>query len=44
MIEELVREAREFISAFAAQQDEGYMLTYLLIIVFVAAVAYACFF
>ena len=43
-IEELVQEAREFISAFAAQQDEGDMLTYLLIIVFVAAIGYTCFF
>jgi hypothetical protein len=42
-IEELVQEAREFISAFAAQQDEGYMLTYLLVTVFVVAAGYAFF-
>jgi len=42
-IEELVQEAREFISSFAVQQDEGNMLTYLLVIVCVAAAAYALF-
>jgi hypothetical protein len=42
-LEELVQEAREFISAFTAQQDEGYMLTYLLVIAFVAAAGYAIF-
>ncbi len=43
-IEELVQEAREYLSAFAAQQDEGDMLTYLLIVVFAASIAYTCFF
>lgn len=43
-IEELVQEAREFISAFAAQQDESNMLTYLLVIVAVVATGYACFY
>ena len=42
-IEELVLEAREFISDFAAQQDEGDMLTYLLVTVFVVAAGYAFF-
>ena len=42
-IENLVREAREFISAFVVQQDEGNMLTYLLVIVVVAAAGYAFF-
>jgi len=42
-IEELVQEAREFISAFAAQQDEGDMLTYLLVIAIVVASAYTFF-
>jgi len=42
-IEELVQEAREFISAFVVQQDEGDMLTYLLVIIFVAAAGYAFF-
>ena len=39
-IEELVQEAREFISTFAAQRDEGNMLTYLLVIVVVAVAGY----
>ena len=43
-IEELVKEAREFISAYAAQQDESDMLTHMLIIVAVAAVGYSLFF
>jgi len=43
-IEELVQEAREFISAFAAQQDESNMLTYLLVIVAVVALGYVCFY
>jgi hypothetical protein len=42
-IEELVQEARDFMSAFVAQQDEGDMLTYLLIVVTVCAVCYAFF-
>jgi len=42
-IEELVQEAREFISAHVAQQDEGDMLTYLLVIVAVVAAGYAFF-
>ena len=42
-IEELVQEAREYISAFTAQQDEGDMLTYLLVIVVAAAAAYVFF-
>jgi hypothetical protein len=42
-IEELVQEAREIISAFVAQQDEGDMLTYLLVIVAVVAACYAFF-
>jgi len=43
-IEELVQEAREFISAFAVQQDEGDMLTYLLVIVAVVAAGYTFFY
>jgi len=43
-IEELVQEAREFISAFVVQQDEGDMLTYLLVIVAVAAAGYMFFY
>ena len=43
-IEELVQEAREFISAYAAQQDEGNMLTHLLVIVAVVAAGYAFFY
>jgi len=43
-IEELVREAREFISAFAAQQDEGDMLAHMLVIVAVIAAAYMFFY
>ena len=42
-IENLVQEAREFISAFVVQQDEGNMLTYLLVIVVVVAAGYAFF-
>jgi hypothetical protein len=42
-IEELVKEAREFISATTLQQDEGDMLTYLLVIVTVVAAAYMFF-
>jgi hypothetical protein len=42
-IEELVQEAREFISAFVVQQDEGDMLTYLLVIIAVVAAGYAFF-
>ena len=42
-IEELVQEAREYISAFAVQQDEGDMLTYLLVIVAVVAAGYMFF-
>ena len=42
-IEELVQEAREFISAHVAQQDEGDMLTCLLVIVAVVAAGYAFF-
>jgi len=40
-IKELVQEAREFISACVAQQDEGDMLTYLLAIIVVVAAGYA---
>lgn len=40
-IDELVQEAREFISAFTVQQDEGNMLTYLLVIVVIGAACYA---
>jgi hypothetical protein len=43
-IEELVVEAREFISACAAKQDEGDMLTYLLVIAAVIAAWYAFFY
>jgi hypothetical protein len=43
-IEELVQEAREYISAFAVQQDEGDMLTYLLVIVAVVAAGYMFFY
>jgi len=43
-IEELVRKAREFISAFAAQQDEGDMLTHMLVIVAVIAAGYMFFY
>jgi hypothetical protein len=42
-IEELVQEAREFISSCVVQQDEGDMLTYLLVIVVVVAAGYAFF-
>ena len=42
-IEELVKEAREFISAFTVQQDEGDMLTYLLVVVAVVVAGYAFF-
>jgi len=42
-IEELVQEAREFISAFVVQQDEGNMLTYLLVIIVIVAAGYAFF-
>jgi hypothetical protein len=42
-IEELVTEAREFISAYVAQQDETNMLTYLLGIVAIVAAGYAFF-
>ena len=42
-IEELVKEARDFISAIAAQQDEGNMLSHMLVIVCVAAAAYVLF-
>jgi hypothetical protein len=40
-IEELVQEAREFISAYVAQQDEGDMLSYMLGIVVIVAAGYA---
>ena len=43
-IEELVQEAREFISAFVVQQDEGDMLTYLLAVVAVVAAGYMFFY
>lgn len=43
-IEELVKEAREYISAFAVQQDEGDMLATMLFIVAAAAIAYMCLF
>jgi hypothetical protein len=39
-IEKLVQEAREFISAHHAHQDEDNMLTYLLAIAAIGAVAY----
>jgi len=42
-IEELVQEAREFLSAYVAQQDEGDMLSYLLGIVVLIAAGYALF-
>ena len=42
-IENLVQEAREFISAFVVQQDEGNMLTYFLVVVVVVAAGYAFF-
>lgn len=40
-IEELVHEAREFISVYVAKQDESDMLTYLLGIVVIVAAGYA---
>jgi len=40
-IEELVQEARAFISAYVAQQDEGDMLSYLLGIVVLIGAGYA---
>ena len=43
-LEDLVKEAREFISAYAAQQDESDMLTHMLVIVAAAAIAYSLFF
>jgi len=43
-IEELVLEAREFISAFAVRQDEDDMLTYLLVIVAVVVSGYMFFY
>jgi len=42
-IEDLVKEAREFISAYVAQQDEGDMLAYLLAIIVIVAAGYAIF-
>lgn len=42
-IEELVLEAREFISAFAAQKDEGDMLTYLFVVIVIGVACYALF-
>jgi hypothetical protein len=42
-IEDLVQEAREFMSAYVAQQDEGDMLPYLLGIVVLIAAGYALF-
>ncbi len=42
-IEELVHEARAFISTCVAQQDEGDMLAYLLAIVMIIAAGYAVF-
>jgi hypothetical protein len=42
-IENLVQEAKKFISDFVVQQDEGDMLTYLLVIVVVVAAGYAFF-
>ena len=42
-IEELVQEAREFISAHMVQKDEGDMLSYLLAIVVIGAACYALF-
>ena len=43
-IEELVKEAREYISAYAAQQDESDMLSHMLVIVAFVAVGYMCFY
>jgi hypothetical protein len=43
-IEQLVEDAREFISAFVVQQDEGDMLTYLLVIAAVVATGYMFFY
>jgi hypothetical protein len=43
-IEELLQEAREFISAFVVQQDEGDMLTYLLVVAAVVATGYMFFY
>jgi hypothetical protein len=40
-IEKLVQDAREFISALTAQQDEGDMLTYLFAVVVIVAAGYA---
>ena len=40
-IEELVQEAREFISAYVAKQDDSDMLSYLLGIVVIVAAGYA---
>jgi hypothetical protein len=42
-IEGLVEEAREFISACVARQDDGDMLAYLLVIVVIITAAYALF-
>ena len=42
-IEDLVHEAREFIAACVAKQDESDMLSYLLAIVIIGAAAYALF-
>ena len=42
-IEELVQEAREFISAYVAHQEESDMLAYLLAIVVIVAAGYAIF-
>jgi hypothetical protein len=42
-IEDLVQEAREFISAYAAQQDDGDILAYLLGIVVIVVASYALF-
>jgi hypothetical protein len=42
-IEDLVQEAREFISAYVAQQEESDMLAYLLAIVVIVAAGYAIF-
>jgi len=43
-IEQLVEDAREFISAFVVQQDEGDMLTYLLVVAAVVAIGYMFFY
>ena len=43
-IEQLVQDAREFISAFVVQQDEGDMLTYLLVAAAVVATGYMFFY